>query len=257
MNWRGILARARADAAKIGAVLRHLVSEIFPYSPRGSAEAFAEAQAKNPEAQQIVKDCEDAIAAARDPIAELLVVHARERLARENERQSSVIGRAQALFFAVALLGSLWTLGASFLTAATSSSRLEIRVIAAISAIILLQIYFLMRNVLKAIGGLNYLRPGSSEVTKWAKMQCASDVYRDEAVATLRWYRDASRKNTWRFTAFGRALKALRNILLCVFTLILVFFSFGVSLHPTCSDRVEFTLAGKPVYTVQTPCAAN
>jgi hypothetical protein len=83
---------------------------------------------------------------------------------------------------------------------------------------------FLMRNVLKAIGGIDYLRPGSSEVAQWAVMQSTADVYRDEAVATLRGYRDASRKNTWRFTALGRALTALRNVVLCVFALIIVFF---------------------------------
>lgn len=205
--------------------------EIFPRAPYGTAAKFAAKLENDPNAREIVQTCEHAISNSTDEVAELLVRHIRDKFAREDERQASAIGRAQALFFAVALLTSILTLGASLVSTANSPPLTELYVVAALSAMILYQVYFLVRNLLKAIEGIPYLRPGSSEITRWAGLRSKGAVYRDEAARTLQCYRDASRKNTWRFMALDRALKALRNIIVCVCVLVAVFFGFAVFQH--------------------------
>jgi hypothetical protein len=237
--------------------LNSLILNLFPRPASGTADEFAAKEASDPQAVKAVEECERAIRTSTDEITGVLVEHARAKLAREDDRQASVIGRAQNLFFVVALLSSLLTFGASLLTAASAPPRTELFVIAAIAMALLLQIYFLVRNVLKAIEGIGYTRAGTSDITRWARQRQVGDVYRDEAIETLKWYREASRKNSWRFKCLHRAIKALRNIVFCACALVTTFLWFVVSAHAPCANRVQFTVDGAPVYSVQTPCASR
>jgi hypothetical protein len=236
------------------AVLREIFFQFFPFPPAGSADEYAATQLKNPNAVLNASECADAIAKADPCVTKFLVEHARRMMASEDQRQASVMGRAQSLFFAIALVTSLTTVGASLITTSTPIDQFELVVIALMTFAILAEIVLLLRSLLHAIGGLRYKRAGSSDVTRWAGLPSMDGVNRNEALVTLEWYRDAFHKNTWRFQCLDRAMQALRNIVYLVCVLIVVFFVFGVMRpNAACTDETDFLKSGTLTYSVKCP----
>lgn len=231
--------------------------QFVPWPPRGNADIFAKARQENLAAQRIALDCAEAIEhAGKHGTAKFLAEHARRMLASEDQRQSSVIGRAQGLFVILAVLTSLTTVGASIVTTTVPINPAELVVVAVGALCILLQILLLVFNVVRAIEGLEYRKAGSSDVARWARASSVGDVYRNEAIVTLEWYRDASHKNTWRFYCLARAMLALRNIIILVCFFIAVFLAFGIFQPPSrCTDETAFPAKGPPEYSVR--CATD
>jgi len=229
--------------------------QIVPLPYRINAEDWSKEQLSTEQARKNIELAEAEIRGAPDSSTQFLVEHARRMLESENARQDSVIGRAQSLFFGIALLSFFLTFGASILASTPSFGLWLLVALFFISLIILLQIVALLINVLGVIQGLNYSKAGSSDVARWAQMQSVFDIYRDEAILTLTWYRDASHKNTWRFTRFNLAIRALRNIVFCICALIVTLFAFSLfGLKQTCMDKVGISMHGEIVYSLQVAC---
>lgn len=188
--------------------------QLFPLPPFGTASVFAETCIKEPTAVEKIQKAENALSKATDEVAAELAERAREMLQQEDQRQASVMGRAQSLFFAVALLSSLLSVGAGFLVSSRTPHVGELIGISTLSLFLVIQVILLVLNLTRAISGLTYPRAGASDFAAWAEYSEAGDFHRNEAISTLRWYRLSAHTNTWRFGCLERALLALRNVVI-------------------------------------------
>jgi hypothetical protein len=226
----------------------------WPYG--GSATELVDARERDPASQQLIQSADAAIAAAKPEIAEKIVAYARDVLKDEDQRQSSVMGRAQSLFFAVALLSSLLSVGVGFLVSSRPPHPFEVAAVSLISFYLVVEIIFLMISLVRAIQGLAYQRAGSSDVSRWAGYTNVNDLHKNQAIGMLRYYRYGVDVNTWRFRCLDRALMALRNIVIGSAILILAVLVFAnLPIHPTCTDRTEFRAGLHINYSVECPVA--
>jgi hypothetical protein len=234
--------------------IKWLLLQVVPWPVSGSATAFAEAAVNSSAATASIKTTENAIASANDDIASQLVAHAQRMLGQEDQRQTSVMGRAQSLFFAVAILSSLLSVGAGFLLTSHTARSGETLAVSLIIAMLVMEIILLAINLAKAIQGIDYERAGNSEVAKWASYSTVGALHRNEAVETLRWYRQNAHVNTWRFRCLNRALTALRNVVIGSGLLILVILGYANwSSPPGCTDKSEFHGGTVITYSVECP----
>jgi len=221
--------------------LTALFLQIFPFPPHGTADQYAKRRGANPDAVAAVEKAVAAIATAKDDVTEELIDHARRMLEQEDQRQASVMGRAQSLSFAVALLSSLLSAGVGFLVTTHAPPRGEIFVITAFGAYVVVEIVLLVLNLVRAIKGIGYPRAGSSDVARWAGCADKASLYKDEAVCVLEWYRTSAHINTWRFGCLDRALVALRNIVIASAILVVAILVIAntTSALP-CTDKATF-----------------
>jgi hypothetical protein len=228
--------------------------QIFPLPLHGTATEFAEACVADPAAVSNIRDSEDAIANATDEIASELADRARDMLQQEDQRQASVMGRAQSLFFAVALLSSLLSIGAGFLVSSRTPHFGELVIISALALFLVLQVILLVLSLTRAISGLNYPRAGASDFARWAGCSGKGQLHRNEVVLVLRWYRLSTHINTWRFRCLELALRALRNVVIGSSLLVLAVLVFAnIPSRPSCKDRTEFQEGAIVKYSVECP----
>jgi hypothetical protein len=228
--------------------------QIFPLPLRGTATEFAEACVTDPAAVSNIQVAEDAIAKATDEVASELADRAREMLQQEDQRQASVMGRAQSLFFAVALLSSLLSIGAGFLVSSRTPHIGELLFISALALFLVIQVTLLVLSLARAISGLIYPRAGASDFARWAGCGGVGQLHRDEIISVLRWYRLSAHINTWRFSCLERALRALRNVVIGSGLLVLAVLVFAnIPSRQSCTDKTEFR-EGVPVrYSIECP----
>ena len=218
--------------------------------------AFALSQITNPKAASKISAAETAIAGATDEVAAYVAARARAMYEQEDQRQASVMGRAQSLFFAVALLSSLLSVGAGFLVSARTPHQGEIVFISIVAALLVAQVILLVLNLTRAISGLDYPRAGASDFGRWAGYKRLGTLHRNEAVYILDWYRQSAHINTWRFRCLERALTALRNIVILSGMLVIVVLVFAnLPTTPACTDRSEFRGGRTVTYSVECPLA--
>lgn len=228
--------------------------EVFPLPIGGTAAAFAEFRLKDPRAVANIEMAEDAIATSKDEVASYIAEYARRMLEQEDQRQASVIGRAQSLFFAVALLSSFLSVGAGFLVSARAPHAGEILVVSIFAVFLVAQVILLVLSLTRAIGGLDYRRAGASDFARWAGYNKLGALHRNEAVCTLDWYRTSALINSWRFGCLSRALMALRNVVIGSGVLVVVVLAFAnFPPHPICTDRSEFRADMVTSYSVECP----
>jgi predicted small integral membrane protein len=140
----------------------------------------------------------------------------------------SIINRAQALFVATAIFGFLFTFGTDLLTAKGELGPIPLSVCIVISSYILVQIVIMVVNILRAIGGIEYPRAGSSDMARWMGLRTLESLYRDQAILILSQYRRIALYNNWRFNHLDQAWKGLRNTVFAVGVLILLLFAFAI-----------------------------
>jgi len=228
--------------------------QIFPLPLRGTAAEYAEACVTDPAAISNIQVAEDAIAKAADDVASSLADRAREMLQQEDQRQASVMGRAQSLFFAVALLSSLLSIGAGFLVSSRTPHFGELPFISALALFLVIQVTLLVLSLTRAISGLIYPRAGASDFAKWAGCGGVGDLHRNEIISVLRWYRLSAHINTWRFSCLERALRSLRNVVIGSGLLVLAVLVFAnIPSRPHCMDRTEFRGGTTIRYSVECP----
>lgn len=228
--------------------------QVFPIPRWDTALSFAEAKVNDAKAVANIEAAEKAIAKAKGEVTSELADRAREMFQQEDQRQASVMGRAQSLFFAVALLSSLLSVGAGFLVGSRSPHIGELLSISIIALFLVVQVILLVLNLTRAISGLEYPRAGASDFARWAAHGTEVDLRRDQAVSVLRWYRLSAHINTWRFDCLERALRALRNVVIGSGLLVLVILIFAnIPSRAGCTDRTEFRGDTTISYSVECP----
>jgi hypothetical protein len=235
-----------------------LLDQLLPFPKGGSADDYAVAQGAA--SKQSADEAELAIAAITcGAVAKEVAEHSRKKFEKENERLASITARAQALFFVAGLLSFFLTTGATLQSVLPWKSSYYAFILLFFCLATVLQIAILILNVSKAIEGINYLQPGSSDITRLAKLPSTLEFYKEEAILNLRFYRDASSKNSWRFSRLGNAIRALRNIIICICMLITCFFAGAAiqSFGKNCHDRTSLSIDGRTIHFDQSKCGAN
>lgn len=204
-------------------LLRRFLNELFPFPRSDSAEAYSSEQIRGAQA-----NIDKLRAVADREKLEQLRDHAVARKTDEDQRQTSIITRAQGLLVGLALFGVLLTFAANFLTSGPPLGSRWLIPYAALASYITAQMILMVVNVLRTIGGIEYAEIGSSDLAQWVALPTVSDFYRAQALLTLAHYRRAAGNNSWRFDHLRFALKCLRNIVgaLSFLMLLLVAFSF-------------------------------
>lgn len=245
MNWK--------DTIKEHSVAKGALSELIPWPPSTTAEAFVRQHAPNN--QQSALACKAAIEVANQDRAEFVRDYARDLLRQESDRQASVMSRAQSLYFAVSLLASVLTIGLGFAGPVAAVDWVVYLGIFLV-AVTVGHIALLAVSVSKAVSGIGYPRAGASDLTRWVMQNDETAALRDEAVATLAWYREASLLNTWRFEALSIAQRALRNLVVCMCALVLLALSSALlgRRGPVCENRVEVVSRNAPVFFAKSDC---
>ncbi len=198
--------------------------ELFPAEWCGSPQAYQAQTLELPELKARVVALRAAAATADlERLKEFRDI-ATGRIVGEDGRQSSIIGRAQGLFVALALFGILFTFGASFFSQTIHIKTSLLWACFALVLYILAQMIIMVVSILKAIGGIHYPTFGTSDLTNWLGLASHADFYREHGLLTLEHYRVMVLNNNWRFERLGYALKGLRNIVFALSTLVAVLF---------------------------------
>jgi hypothetical protein len=215
-------------------IIGNALHAIFPISWGCPPEKFAAKTLESADFKTNVAALEVAATAAKDEdmLKEFRDI-ANAQFADEGSRHASVIGRAQGMLVALAIFGVLLTLGSSLFTQTMRLERPVLWGCVAIVVYIVSQMFFMVVNVLQAIGGVGYPRAGSSDLTKWLGAPDKKEFFRAQALLTLNHYRSAALNNSWRFMHLGDALSGLRNIVFALSLLILTLFIAGIETPPT------------------------
>lgn len=205
-----------------------VLRQLFPLAPRITAHRFVENRLADNTLQANVASLEVAAQATRDRdrLRELRDL-ANSKIKDEDSRQASIISRAQALFVALAILGTLFTFAASFLTTTAAISKPWLGSLGVIVGYILVQLILMVHNIISAIAGTGYPTSGSSDMTRWMRLHSIEDFYRAQALLTLSHYRTAALNNTWRFEYLEQALRGLRNVVYALGIVIACLFAVG------------------------------
>ena len=236
--------------------LTALFLELCPLPAFTSAAKQAGKALSSEEMQKSIIATESAIKTiVCQKLAEEIVAHSRTKVSGEDQRQASVIGRAQGLFFAVALLSFVLTFAAGLLTTKPTLEGIQLYVMAAICLLIVIEVVLMVLNVLRAVSGIVSRRVSSAELREWIATGSPLGMYKAEAILNLAIYREASLKNDWRFGCLDRALTALRNVVIGVCILVIVFFVFDITRPPppSCINNVNSTVNGTR-YGIKMPC---
>lgn len=219
--------------------MKSILYALFPWANCGSPEEFAEKRLKDSTQQRNISELEDAAKAVKNEgLLKELRDLAKSKMAEEDSRQALIIGRAQALFVALAFFGVLSTFGTSFLTTKTDALGMwPIVAWSVLTSYVLIQIFIMVRNIRSTIDGIKYPTVGSSDLAKWLKPQKTTTFLREHALMTLAHYRKASLNNSWRFHHFTCALMGLRNIVLTL--VLLIFLMVAVALAPTYMPCIQ------------------
>jgi len=204
---------------------------VFPFRWWGSPQAYAAKTLERDDAKANIRALREAAAAQtdKDRLKEFCEITLK-RLDDEVARQSSIITRAQALFAALALFSFLFTFGVGLFGQTAHMDRWVLWVCLAFVVYIVLQIAIMVFNVLRAIKGVSYTSPGSSDLARWLSLPSEVEMHRDRAVMAVEHYREAVQYNNWRFEHLECAFKGLRNIVLTLSALILFLLVAGALL---------------------------
>jgi hypothetical protein len=204
--------------------------EIFPFPwDDPGALAYADKRLNDPVQQENINELNRVAAATRDEIRlKELRDLAKSKKDDEDRRQDSILARAQGLFVALALFSVLFTFGANLQGQTTKFSDSMLVICILIVIYLLIQIVGMVVNILKSIGAIEYPTAGSSDLARFMSCHDIADHYRDEALLTLRHYRQTSLYNSWRFQRLVDAWKGLRNIVITLSILTLMFWMFAL-----------------------------
>ena len=97
-------------------------------------------------------------------------------------------------------------------------------------ALLLAQIVLLTLSAVAAVRDAEPPRPITAMAHRWARMAKAEEIPRDEAILTLKSYRELAYRNSWRFSCLARAGMAFRNAVLLAGLLVLALLVFSLTI---------------------------
>ena len=215
---------------KVGERLAATIRAVLPIPQIESAEAYTKRYSSIPQFDEVFQKLRRTVTKCGLSKQQHLYEHAKKYLGDEDDRATSIMGRAQALLIAQTFFGAFLAFATGILgRTETFRGWLALILILLLSYTITL-VLLLTFNAIRATAGLPYPRIGTSDLEAAFKRN-EKHLIRELALLTLNNYRVASIVNTWRITHLRYAQECLGRIVIALALLVGVVF-WAAIVHP-------------------------
>ena len=215
------------------------LKEVFfvfcPFPMMKSHDAYLDENRANPIFAKNFQALRDAAMGGSFERQNVFLDYAQKYVDEQEGRETSIIGRAQALLVSQTLLGALLALLTALIGHADIVDGWKTYLLFGLLAYTVLQILLLTFNALRATAGLAVRYPGLAPLIKWMP-QGERLLQKNMALASIETYWDLNISNTWRANHFMWAQWCLRNIIIALAALVCMFLTVVFQTNPSSKD---------------------